>query len=137
MRPGRRGWTVLETMVAVIGLSMFLAIAAVAYTRYQEKVYRRLCHNQQRTLQGMIETLPAFDPTGLAGDPVAARKEMFAQLVKAGLLGGTLSGDEKSVESVKIKDPGWGDDSYLSYYILPDPVYMIACDHHDSAFVEE
>jgi type II secretory pathway pseudopilin PulG len=124
----RRGWTVLETVVVLVGLSMVLAIAMVAYSKYQERVYVRLCHHQQRTLQGQIESMNTIE----LNVPI---EELFAQLVKAGLIQGTLLGD-RSVESVKFNDPGFGDNSFRDYLILPG-AKMVGCYMHGSPYSDE
>lgn len=114
-------------MTVLVCLATLLTIASVVYQKHQETVYMRICHQQQRTLQGQIESLPAAD----VDVPV---DELFAQLVTAGLLGGTLNGP-RGVDSVQLNDPGSGPNSFRCYLIMPGSK-MVGCRNHGSPFSE-
>jgi hypothetical protein len=116
-------------VVVVVCLATFLAIATMAYHRHQDTVYQRICWQQQRMLQGAIESLPSFDPD--AGDIDA----VFAQLVAGNQLPGVLSGP-LTVTSVQISDPGHGPNSFRNYMLLPGSK-MVGCHNHLSPFAEE
>jgi len=127
-RNSNRGFSVLETIFVLLTLSVFLGLAMVAYLKYQERIYLRLCFGQQRTLQGQIESMQTIDLD-------VPMDEVYAQLVKGGLLSGTLAG-ERSVETVKLNDPGSGDRSYGNYLLMPGSK-MVGCRVHGSPYAEE
>jgi hypothetical protein len=118
----------LEIMTVLAGLSLFLGLAMFAYSRYQGNVHLRLCHKQQRELQGQLETIPSPELD-------CSIEELFAQLVKSGLLAGKLSGD-RSVETVQANDPGAGPDSFRNYLLMPG-TKMFGCRVHGSPYAEE
>ena len=126
-RRARGGWSALETVTVLVCLATFLAIATICYQKRQEVVYQRICHQQQRTIQGAIESLPAAD----VDVPV---DQLFAQLVSARLVDGTLSGPT-SVDEVKLTDPGYGPNSFRNYMVMPGSK-MVGCRNHGSPFSE-
>lgn len=117
MRRARGGWSALETMTVLAGLCAFLAIAMFGYFRYQERVHVRLCHSQQRQLQGQLETIPSPDLD-------CSIEELFDQLRRAGLL------------SNQPADPGSGEGSYKNYQLMAGS-RMFGCKIHGSPFAEE
>lgn len=117
MRRARGGWSALETMTVLAGLCVFLGLAMFAYFRYQDRVHVRLCHSQQRQLQGQLETIPSPELD-------CTIEELFDQLKRAGLL------------SNQPSDPGAGDGSYRNYLLMPGS-HMFGCRNHGSPFSEE
>lgn len=121
----RGGWSALETVTVVTCLAVFLGVATVVYQKHQDTVYQRICYQQQRSLQGQIESLPAADVD-------VSVDALFAQLVNGGLLAGRASGPT-SVESVQLADPGYGPDSFRNYMVMPGSK-MVGCRNHGSPF---
>lgn len=123
----RGGYSALEIVTVMVSLATFLGIASMVYSKHQETVYQRICHQQQRTLQGAIESLPSAD----VDVPV---DQLFAQLVAARLVDGTLAGPT-AIDEVKLTDPGFGPNSFRNYLVMPGSK-MVGCRNHGSPFSE-
>lgn len=126
-RRSRGGWSALETVIVIVCLATFLAVASIVYQKHQDTVYQRICFQQQRNIQGQIESLPA-------GDVDVPVDQLFAQLVSAGLMPGQLAGPT-AVDSVQLTDPGFGPNSFRNYMVMPGSK-MVGCKNHGSPFSE-
>lgn len=125
----RAGWTLLETITAVTALGTLLSAAMLVYSSYRARAYQRLCHAQQRSLQKQVDSL---GPVNLDVPMV----EIVVQLVNAGSLQGTVAPDGRTVQGIRLTDPGGGEGSYRNYYLMPGS-RMVGCRTHRSAFLEE